>query len=251
MFLLTMHAKLFLLSCLACASHARKVQHKLLQGQNDVHASVLPNSEKYDIGRRNQASLLSELLMAFNVQHALNPARQSMRAPSVIGPVTFKSRQTVAPPRMMSADFDEYRLQDVSQRLAMRDDVVGTGDEAKEDDIVSIKYRGRTMANDREFDAGGVSFKLGAGQVILGWDKGLVGMRVGGKRTLRIPSRFGYGVEGFGADVPPGADLEFECELVQVGSGGDDVRTKLTSPGFVVPTVIFLLVIVLLQFVEQ
>mmetsp|Transcript_116030 Transcript_116030/g.205123 ORF Transcript_116030/g.205123 Transcript_116030/m.205123 type:complete len:109 (-) Transcript_116030:96-422(-) len=55
--------------------------------------------------------------------------------------------------------------------------------------------------------------------VIPGWDKGIMGLQVGGKRTLRIPSRLGYGEQGAGLDIPPNSDLEFDCELVGIGSG--------------------------------
>lgn len=60
------------------------------------------------------------------------------------------------------------------------------------------------------------TFKLGAGQVIRGWDEGVVGMKVGGKRTLYIPAELGYGAQGAGAAIPPNAALIFEVELLSV-----------------------------------
>ena len=59
-------------------------------------------------------------------------------------------------------------------------------------------------------------FKLGAGRVIRGWDEGVAGMRVGGKRELLIPADLGYGVRGAGKVIPPGASLVFEVELLDV-----------------------------------
>jgi FKBP-type peptidyl-prolyl cis-trans isomerase FkpA len=59
-------------------------------------------------------------------------------------------------------------------------------------------------------------FKLGNGDVIKGWDEGVVGMKVGGKRKLMIPAKLGYGKKGAGDDIPPDADLIFEVELVKM-----------------------------------
>jgi FKBP-type peptidyl-prolyl cis-trans isomerase len=60
------------------------------------------------------------------------------------------------------------------------------------------------------------SFKLGAGQVIQGWDEGVAGMKIGGKRTLLIPPGLGYGARGAGGVIPPNATLLFEVELVDL-----------------------------------
>ena len=60
-------------------------------------------------------------------------------------------------------------------------------------------------------------FKVGSNQVIRGWDEGVVGMHIGGKRTLRIPPDMGYGARGAGGVIPPNATLEFEVELLDIG----------------------------------
>lgn len=104
--------------------------------------------------------------------------------------------------------------------LQIEDLVVGTGAEAQKGKFVSVHYTG-TLTNGTKFDASwdrGVpfDFKLGAGMVIRGWDQGVAGMKVGGKRKLTIPSDLGYGDRGYPGLIPPKATLIFEVELVSV-----------------------------------
>ena len=85
---------------------------------------------------------------------------------------------------------------------------------------MSVNYRG-SLTNGKEFDSsygrGPFSFRLGGGQVIQGWDEGVAGMKVGGKRKLVIPPDLGYGSRGAGGVIPPDATLIFEVELLKVG----------------------------------
>lgn len=103
--------------------------------------------------------------------------------------------------------------------LVTRDVVVGTGAVAEPGRRLTVRYVGVTYLGGKEFDAswGGpdFTFPLGAGQVIAGWDQGLVGMRVGGRRELVIPPDLGYGAQGAGP-IPPGATLVFAVDLVSV-----------------------------------
>ena len=106
--------------------------------------------------------------------------------------------------------------------LELIDTLVGTGDEAKFDTIVTIRYTGKFYDSGDEFDASTISFKLGYGKVLDGCDTGIRGMKVGGRRILKIPARLGFGVEGMvGPDytVPPHTDLEYSIELLSVASG--------------------------------
>jgi len=104
--------------------------------------------------------------------------------------------------------------------LRITDLRVGTGAKAVAGQIVSVNYKGM-LTNGQVFDQsygrGPFSFSLGGGQVIKGWDEGVAGMKVGGKRRLVIPPSLGYGARGAGGTIPPNATLVFEVELLKVG----------------------------------
>ncbi len=104
--------------------------------------------------------------------------------------------------------------------LRITDLVIGDGAEAVAGQTVVVNYRG-TLANGTEFDSsygrGPFSFPLGGGRVIQGWDEGVAGMKVGGKRKLVIPPDLAYGERGAGGVIPPNATLTFEVELLRIG----------------------------------
>jgi FKBP-type peptidyl-prolyl cis-trans isomerase len=100
------------------------------------------------------------------------------------------------------------------------DIVVGTGATAVAGKSVRVHYTG-WLTNGTKFDSSvdrrePFVFSLGAGQVIRGWDEGVAGMKVAGKRQLRIPPALGYGARGAGGVIPPNATLIFDVELLQV-----------------------------------
>ncbi len=103
--------------------------------------------------------------------------------------------------------------------LMIKDIVVGEGDKAHEGQTVTVDYTG-TLENGEQFDTSigraPFSFPLGAGRVIKGWDEGVAGMQVGGKRKLTIPPELGYGSRGAGNVIPPNATLIFDIELLKV-----------------------------------
>lgn len=103
--------------------------------------------------------------------------------------------------------------------LRITDLAVGEGAEARSGQTVVVNYRG-TLTNGKEFDSsygrGPFSFPLGAGRVIRGWDEGVAGMKVGGKRKLVIPPDLAYGERGAGGVIPPNATLVFEVELLEI-----------------------------------
>jgi FKBP-type peptidyl-prolyl cis-trans isomerase len=111
--------------------------------------------------------------------------------------------------------------------LQLTDGKLGSGDEAKPGKTVVVHYTGwlydanQPDQHGKKFDSSRdrddpFEFRLGAGHVIRGWDEGVVGMRVGGHRTLVIPAALGYGARGAGGAIPPNAALVFDVELLDV-----------------------------------
>jgi FKBP-type peptidyl-prolyl cis-trans isomerase FkpA len=104
--------------------------------------------------------------------------------------------------------------------LKTEDVKVGTGTEATAGKTVTVHYVG-TLTSGSKFDSSrdrdeGFTFRLGAGQVIEGWDKGVAGMKVGGVRKLTIPPEMGYGARGYPPVIPGNSTLLFEVELLDV-----------------------------------
>ena len=124
--------------------------------------------------------------------------------------------------------FSETDMGDgVVTKLVKKDNKVGAGSEAVAGKLVDVHYTGwlydpatpnhKGKKFDSSLDRGNLfSFPLGAGRVIKGWDQGVVGMKVGGQRTLIIPAELGYGSRGAGGAIPPNAALVFDVELLGV-----------------------------------
>ena len=110
---------------------------------------------------------------------------------------------------------------DAPTELVATDIVVGIGDEATKGRNVSVHYVGVAWSNGRQFDASWdrnepFEFRLGAGQVISGWDEGVAGMRIGGRRQLTIPPHMGYGSRGAGGVIKGNETLVFIVDLLNV-----------------------------------
>ena len=110
---------------------------------------------------------------------------------------------------------------DAPTDLVIEDEIVGDGVEAVSGKRVVVHYVGVAWSNGKEFDASWnrgdtFDFRLGAGEVIAGWDHGVTGMKVGGRRRLTIPAHLGYGNRGAGGVIKGGETLVFVVDLVDV-----------------------------------
>lgn len=119
-----------------------------------------------------------------------------------------------------AGDKKELKVITTSTGLKYADEKVGDGEEAKKGQVVRVHYTGY-LTNGTKFDSSRdrgepFEFKLGAGMVIKGWDEGVAGMKVGGKRKLQIPPELGYGKRGAGKVIPPDAELIFDVELLEI-----------------------------------
>lgn len=112
----------------------------------------------------------------------------------------------------------------------IKDIVVGKGPKAVDGDIVTVDYKG-TLTSGKQFDSSfgkaPFVFTLGQGEVIRGWDMGVKGMRVGGKRQLVIPAALGYGAQGAPPDIPGGATLVFEVKLYRIEKSPGDKKIAI------------------------
>jgi FKBP-type peptidyl-prolyl cis-trans isomerase FkpA len=123
----------------------------------------------------------------------------------------------------MPASFIEevdMRANVTASGLTIEDTVVGEGAVANVGQTVSVHYTG-WLTDGKKFDSSKdrdepFEFELGARRVIAGWDEGVQGMKVGGKRKLTVPPQLGYGARGAGGVIPPNATLVFEVELLEV-----------------------------------
>ncbi len=122
---------------------------------------------------------------------------------------------------MTEKPFVEPHLDPAPDDLLVEEIVVGTGEEAKAGQTAVVHYVGVGVSSGEQFDASWdrnepFNFSLGAGYVIKGWDQGVVGMKVGGRRRLVIPAHLGYGQAGAGGVIAPGETLIFVVDLLEL-----------------------------------
>jgi peptidylprolyl isomerase len=168
------------------------------------------------------AALLALTLVACGDDDDQNEAGGTNTSPAQTEPAP-----EAAEPQEISTNLDEKPAipkpaGDPPAELVKEDVVKGKGKAAKKGDTVTVQYVGVNFSTGDQFDASWdngqpFSFPLGAGQVIPGWDEGVKGMKVGGRRTLIIPPEMGYGAQGSPPAIPPNETLVFVVDLLKVG----------------------------------
>jgi FKBP-type peptidyl-prolyl cis-trans isomerase len=162
---------------------------------------------------------------------ALVPACDSLTAPpepiamdtttsAAAAPPSARPAATAAPSASARPNLPAPAV-DPNAKVTITEVALGKGPEAKAGDKVSVHYVGTLQSDGSQFDSSRTrnkpfDFTLGRGEVIKGWDQGVAGMKVGGKRKLVIPPELGYGARGAGAKIPPNSTLVFEVELLDI-----------------------------------
>ncbi|MDR0459669.1 MAG: FKBP-type peptidyl-prolyl cis-trans isomerase [Coriobacteriales bacterium] len=188
--------------------------------QTEQYVFVIMCTDEYNLddGKFDPEAMPSELKE--QIIAALPDYLESERPNKYFEALLESDRIVINPmPEGLPYDVDMALADPDLSKLVITDDVLGTGPEAKEGDLVRVTYIGYledgTIFDASENHEGYYEFTLGAGNVIEGWDYGLLGMKVGGKRTLVIPPELAYG-EGGSGTIPPNATLTFEIELLAV-----------------------------------
>ena len=132
---------------------------------------------------------------------------------------TMASNETIIEESVETNLLQTENLEITTSGLKIIDVELGEGETAVSGQTVFVNYRG-SLENGTEFDSsysrGPFNFQLGAGRVIKGWEEGITGMKIGGKRTLIIPPQLAYGSRGAGGVIPPDATLIFDVELLDI-----------------------------------
>jgi peptidylprolyl isomerase len=161
----------------------------------------------------------SQTATTTQAQTATQPAPQSQ------GPKVVRVKPSAAEADLARKPKPDKGHGSPPSRLIAEDLIVGKGKKAAGGDVVSVQYVGVLFANGKQFDASWKAgrpgrpfqFPLGSGGVIQGWEQGVPGMRVGGRRKLIIPAELAYGVQGSPPSIPPNAALIFDIDLKKIG----------------------------------
>ena len=159
------------------------------------------------------------MVQAENIFSKAGPAGQTAQVVDANGAVVVAQSDDVNGART-EAYLQAVNKQGNFNRMVIDDIKIGTGEEVKSGETVTVHYVG-TLQNGTEFDNSNkrgepFSFKVGNGQVIAGWEEGVVGMKIGGQRVLVIPPEKAYGERGIGNIIPPNSTLVFSIELLEI-----------------------------------
>ena len=167
---------------------------------------------------KKELSLLALAVVALSGCAMMPPSTGSGQA-SVTAPAPTPVAATTQPTAVPTFAAQAPAPGEPMGSLQVKDVVLGSGTEAVAGKSVTVNYTGRLLTG-KQFDSSvgkaPFVFTLGAGQVIKGWDMGVAGMKVGGKRQLVIPPHLGYGASGAAGVIPPNATLVFDVELLGV-----------------------------------
>lgn len=177
--------------------------------------------------KRSSVFAATLLALAAIAAQAQTPAQPAAAAAQATSATPAAAATAAAPAPAAPVVVGSATPGPAAESLIVNDTKVGTGREATSGSTVYMHYTGwlyRPLAKNmrgRQFDSSiprgePLDFVLGTGRVIKGWDQGVMGMKVGGKRTLIIPSHLAYGAKGAGDMIGPGADLIFDVELMDV-----------------------------------
>jgi FKBP-type peptidyl-prolyl cis-trans isomerase len=182
-----------------------------------AHRSGTNSSRSGALARLLTVSIL--LVAALAAALALSGCNKPEPAQPTAPTESTAPEQETTPAQEATSSETPGTTQDVTE-LKIEDTKVGTGAEAKAGDTVTVNYTGYLTDGtkfDSSLDSGQpFQFTIGAGEVIQGWEEGVTGMKVGGTRKLTIPPDMGYGEQGAGGVIPPGATLVFTIELLEV-----------------------------------
>lgn len=176
------------------------------------------NSATTTLGNKTQAAQKTAQPDKQTIQN-FDINNQADEETSEVTPGSAESSASSPTPTTVPATPTTAQITEVKE-LKITDITTGTGNAVKKGDKVEVNYLG-TFLNGQKFDSSydrnqTFSFTVGAGNVIKGWDQGLIGMKVGGKRELLIPSDLAYGASGVPGSIPPNTPLKFEIELIKI-----------------------------------
>lgn len=186
-------------------------KNNMLDANNTSAGSNILGNTTNTAQKTNQED--PQTIQNFDINNIQNEqeVKEAISATPTTAPANAQNQTKSNPQNQTIQNVTELKIEDVR---------VGSGAEVKNGDRVEVNYLG-TFLNGQKFDSSydrnqAFQFSVGAGEVIKGWDLGLVGMKTGGKRILLIPSDLAYGAAGAPGAIPPNTPLKFEIELVAI-----------------------------------